>query len=234
VFNRQECSGMSSPFEFALICFTSLFAMINPFGIIPVFKPMTAGMSHRDARAIARRACMVAFLMLVLFAVAGKFLFDFFGISINSLKIVGGFIFFMLGYELLQARFSKLKYDNQRLKEDQAGFEDHSRDIAITPLAIPILCGPGAIANVIILMHASVTMTNKLMLFCAILSVMLINYFGLVGANRLLNVLGDSGNKVMMRIMGMIVMVIAVEFFLSGLKPVVVDIMNYVDAARIR
>lgn len=217
---------MNNSFEFALICFTSLFAMINPFGIIPVFKPMTAGMSHADAKAIARRACLVAFLILLVFAVAGKFLFDFFGISINSLKIVGGIIFFMLGYELLQAKFSKMKYDNVRLAKDRVEFEDHSKDIAITPLAIPILCGPGAIANVIILMHEGSSIPQKISLLGAILAVMLINYFGLVGANRLLDLLGDSGNKVMMRIMGMIVMVIAVEFFLSGARPVLIDILS--------
>lgn len=133
---------------------------------------------------------------------------------------MGGVIFFMLGYELLQAKISRMKTDQI---DD---IEVYSNDIAITPLAIPILCGPGAIANVIIFMHDGETLLQKIVLLGVIFVVIVINYAGLVGANRLLGFLGDSGNKVMMRIMGLIVMVIAVEFFFSGLTPIVRDMLN--------
>ncbi len=212
--------------EYTLLCFTALFAMINPFGIAPVFKPLTHGLTHAQAKSIAGRATLTAFIMLLFFAIAGKALFDFFGVSVNSLKIVGGIIFFMLGQELLQAKLSKMKHDNIRLQEDTQQLEEYSKDIAITPLAMPILCGPGAIANVIIFMHDGPTLGHKLGLILAMTAVLAINYFGLIGASRLLHLLGDSGNKVIMRIMGLIVMVIAVEFFFSGMKPMVVDILT--------
>lgn len=206
--------------EFALLCFTSLFAMINPFGVAPVFQPMTTDMTHQQSRQVALKASLTAFVILVIFALVGKFIFDFFAVSVNSLRIVGGVIFFLLGYELLQAKLSRMKTDQI---DD---LDSYSNDIAITPLAIPILCGPGAIANVIIFMHDGETFWHKLVLIGAIAAVMIINYLGLVGASRLLRFLGDSGNKVMMRIMGLIVMVIAVEFFFSGLTPIVQEMLH--------
>jgi len=211
---------MPDLWEFALLCFTSLFAMINPFGVAPVFQSMTTGMSHRQARHVALKASFTAFIILVIFALLGKFIFDFFSVSVNSLRVVGGVIFFMLGYELLQAKISRMKTDQV---DD---IETYSNDIAITPLAIPILCGPGAIANVIIFMHDGETLLHKLVLLGVISVVIIINYAGLVGASRLLHFLGDSGNKVMMRIMGLIVMVIAVEFFFSGLTPIVREMLH--------
>jgi len=202
--------------------------MINPFGIAPVFRPLTHGLNYQQANKIALRATLVAFFMLLFFAIAGKALFDFFGVSVNSLKIVGGIIFFMLGQELLQAKLSKMKHDNIRIQQDEEQMEEYSKDIAITPLAMPILCGPGAIANIIIFMHDSPTLGHKVGLIAALIAVLLINYCGLIGASRLLHFLGDAGNKVMMRIMGLIVMVIAVEFFFSGLKPVLIEILTEV------
>ncbi len=211
---------MHDLWEFALLCFTSLFVMINPFGVAPVFQSMTTNMSHQQARQVALKASLTAFVILVIFAILGKFIFDFFSVSVNSLRVVGGVIFFMLGYELLQAKISRMKTDQV---DD---IEGYSNDIAITPLAIPVLCGPGAIANVIIFMHDGETLLQKLVLLSVIAVVITINYAGLIGANRLLRFLGDSGNKVMMRIMGLIVMVIAVEFFFSGLTPIVRDMLK--------
>ena len=211
---------MHDLWEFALLCFTSLFVMINPFGVAPVFQSMTTNMSRRQARQVALKASLTAFVILVIFALLGKFIFDFFSVSVNSLRVVGGVIFFMLGYELLQAKISRMKTDQV---DD---IEGYSNDIAITPLAIPILCGPGAIANVIIFMHDGETLLQKIVLLGVIFVVMAINYAGLIGANRLLGFLGDSGNKVMMRIMGLIVMVIAVEFFFSGLTPIIQDMLK--------
>lgn len=207
-------------FEFGLLCFTALFAMVNPFGIAPVFQPMTHDMSRAQAQKVALRASVTALFLLVFFAVAGTFVFSFFGVSVSSLRIVGGIIFFLLGYELLQAKLSRMKTD--RIEDPDAW----SNDIAITPLAIPILCGPGAIANVIILMHDAAGAGQVAALLLAIVVVMIINYLGLVGASRMLGFLGDSGNKVMMRIMGLIVMVIAVEFFVAGITPVMQDILD--------
>lgn len=104
--------------EFGLLCFTALFAMVNPFGIAPVFQPMTHDMSRSQAQKVALRASLAALGLLIFFAVAGSFIFSVFGVSVSSLRIVGGIIFFVLGYELLQARLSRMKTD--RIEDPEA------------------------------------------------------------------------------------------------------------------
>ncbi len=99
-------------------------------------------------------------------------------------------------------------------------------DISITPLAIPMICGPGAITNAIVLMEDATTIERKIILFASIILVMLITYLILYSSSRIIKFLGQTGNNVMMRLMWLIVMVIAVEFFFSGLKPIVLDMMK--------
>jgi multiple antibiotic resistance protein len=207
--------------EFALLAFTSLFTMINPVGVLPVYTSLTAGMSDREAHRVAARASVTALLILFLFAFTGDFLFHFFQISVNSLKIVGGVIFFMVGYDMLQARLI-------RTRDDRETELEYAHDIAITPLAIPIICGPGALTMVIIFMRDYPDHVHRAVFLAIVFSVVLITFLFLIGAKKIVGVLGDNGNKVLMRIMGLIVMVISVEFFFSGLKPFVVDILSSV------
>lgn len=205
-------------FEFFLLTFTSLFTMMNPIGVIPVYIALTANHTKKEARFIAFKATFTAFIILTIFAFSGKFIFDFFSISVNSLKIVGGIIFFIMGYDMLLARISKTK----TASTEESG--DH--DIAITPLAIPIICGPGAITAVIVFMQESVNLEQKAILLVSVLTVILLTWIILLSARRIFDFLGDNGNKVLMRIMGLIVMVIAVEFFFGGLRPILQDILH--------
>ncbi len=210
---------MSTLLEFGLLSFTSLFTMVNPLGVIPLYIGMTSHLPARESQKIAAKATFMAAIILILFALTGKFLFDFFGISVHSLRIVGGVIFFIMGYEMLQARLSKTKHDNMSDKE-------FANDIAITPLAIPMICGPGAITTVIIFMNDSPTLLHKGLLFISVILICGLTYILLKSGKRIIQALGESGNKVLLRLMGLIVMVIAVEFFFSGLKPIVQDILN--------
>lgn len=205
-------------FEFAIFCFVSLFSMVNPFGTAPVFISMTADLSQAQARKVAFKASLTALVCLVLIAWTGESLFELFSISINSLRIVGGIVLILVGYEMLQAKLSRTKHDEESMKE-------YINDLAITPLGIPILCGPGAMAMVIILMNESDTVLKKASLMAAIVSIIALVFLSLVSAKRIMKLLGESGNKVLMRLMGLIVMLIAVEFFFSGLKPFLRDIL---------
>jgi len=205
--------------EFALLTFTSLFTMMNPIGVIPVYISLTEDMSVAESRHIALKATTTAFIILVLFAFSGKFIFDFFAISVNSLKIVGGIIFFIMGYDMLLARISKTK-------TAETGEDTTDQDIAITPLAIPIICGPGAITAVIVYMQGAVAIEQKGILLLSILLVTMLTWIILLSARKIFNFLGDNGNKVLMRIMGLIVMVIAVEFFFGGLTPILREILK--------
>ncbi len=206
---------MNENITIAVLYFTSFFTLINPLGVMPVFMTMTADLSTQERNKTARKAVIVAFLALLGFAFSGNILFDFFGISIDSFRIVGGIIFFLVGYDMLQARLGKTKIDSE------TEIKAYVNDISITPLAIPMICGPGAITNAIVLMEDSSNFEQKVILIGSIFLIMLITYIILLGASRISNFLGETGNKVLMRLMGLIVMVIAVEFFFAGLKPII-------------
>ena len=207
---------MEDLLPFALLCFTSL---TNPLGTMPVFLTMTNGMNDHERKAIVRRATIVSFITLMVFTFSGQFLFKFFGISSNGFRIAGGFIIFKIGFDMLQARYS-----NAKLKEEEV--KTYADDISITPLAIPMLCGPGAIANAIMLMDDASTLSLKGTLIGIIALVYFITFLILQASTRLVRILGETGNNVMMRLMGLILMVIAVECFVSGLKPILIDILR--------
>ena len=210
---------MEDLLPFALLCFTSFFTLTNPLGTMPVFLTMTNGMNDHERKAIVRRATIVSFITLMVFTFSGQFLFKFFGISSNGFRIAGGFIIFKIGFDMLQARYS-----NAKLKEEEV--KTYADDISITPLAIPMLCGPGAIANAIMLMDDASTLSLKGTLIGIIALVYFITFLILQASTRLVRILGETGNNVMMRLRGLILMVIAVECFVSGLKPILIDILR--------
>ena len=100
-------------FEFALLSFISLFTMVNPIGVIPVYTAMTAKLSPQESHRVARKASLTALFILLAFALTGQWIFRFFSISTNSLRVVGGVIFFLMGYEMLQARLSRTQFDDE-------------------------------------------------------------------------------------------------------------------------
>ncbi|MCX6169196.1 MAG: NAAT family transporter [Ignavibacteriales bacterium] len=205
---------MDRIFQFSLLAFTSLFTMVTPFGVIPLFSTLTAEMSSGEVRKIALKGVATAFTIIVIFAFAGNFIFDFFHISINGLKIVGGVLFFMSGYDMLNAKIKSTK-------EEEGNHSEFMNDFAITPLGIPMICGPGTITVTIVLFSDARNLTEKAILFSVVIVVLLITFLMLVSSRKILSVLGHSGNKVFMRIMGLIVMMIAVELMFGGLTPLV-------------
>ena len=205
--------------QFTLLAFTSLFTMVTPFGIIPFFSSLTSKMELMAVHKIAFKGVLTAFVIMVLFAFTGNFIFDFFHISVNGLRIVGGILFFLSGYDMLQAKLNRMKEEGQSLTE-------FVNEFAITPLGIPIICGPGSITMTIVLFNDTRNLNEKLILLAVIIVVLSITYLILIGSRTILKVLGDNGNKVLMRIMGLILMVIAVELMFSGLKPIVREMIS--------
>ena len=210
---------METIIPFALLCFTSFFTLTNPLGTMPVFLTMTNGLSDDERKRIIKRATITSFLILIGFTFCGQFLFKFFGISTNGFRIAAGIIILKIGYDMLQARYS-----NAKLKEDE--IKAYANDISITPLSIPMLCGPGAIANGIILMSDASDWTLKSTLVGVIGLVYILTYIILRLSTRLVRIIGETGNNVMMRLMGLILMVIAVDCFVGGVKPILTDILQ--------
>ncbi|WP_341217180.1 MarC family protein [uncultured Wocania sp.] len=210
---------MSDIVAFGVLSFTSFFTLINPFGTMPIFMTMTADLNQSHRTKTAKKASIVSFITIIIFAFSGQLLFNFFGISVNSFRIVGGVIFFLMGMDMLQARLGKVKLKDSEIKT-------YVNDISVTPLAIPMICGPGALTNAIVMMEDANTIEKKSVLIFSIFIVILLTYLILYSSSRIIKILGETGINVMMRLMGLIVMVIAVEFFFSGLKPIILDILN--------
>lgn len=210
---------MTSLLPFAFICLTSFFTLANPLGTMPVFLSMTQGLDSTQRAHIIRRATIIAFIILLGFTIGGQLLFTLFGISTNGFRIAAGFIILKIGFDMLQAKYSSVKLKQEEVKV-------YANDISITPLAIPMLCGPGAIANAIMLMDEANTWQLKATLIISIALIYILTYFILRFSNRIDKLLGETGNNVMMRLMGLILMVIAVECFVNGLRPILVDIIS--------
>lgn len=209
----------SSLLPFAFICFTSFFTLTNPLGTMPIFLTMTQGMDNAQRNQIVKRATIISFLTLLAFTVCGQFLFKFFGISTNGFRIAAGIIILKIGYDMLQARFTHTKLKDEEIKA-------YANDISITPLSIPLLCGPGAIANGIMLMDDADNWQMMVILFSSIAIIYILTYFILRASTKLIDIIGETGNNVMMRLMGLILMVIAVECFVGGLKPILIQIIQ--------
>lgn len=210
---------METIIPYALLCFTSFFTLANPLGTMPVFLTMTKGLDEGERSHIVKRATIISFLILISFTFCGQFLFKFFGISTNGFRIAAGIIILKIGYDMLQAR-----YTNTKLKDEE--IKAYANDISITPLSIPMLCGPGAIANGIILMDDADSWMLKVTLVSVIAIVYILTYIILRLSTRLVKFMGETGNNVMMRLMGLILMVIAVECFVGGMKPILIDIIH--------
>ncbi|MDE6278528.1 MAG: MarC family protein [Paramuribaculum sp.] len=210
---------MESLLPFAFICLTSFFTLTNPLGTMPVFLAMTRGLGEDERKEIVKRSTMISFIILISFTFCGQLLFTLFGISANGFRIAAGFIILKIGFDMLQAKYSNTKLSDEEVKE-------YSRDISITPLSIPMLCGPGAIANGIMMMDTATTLSMKTILVVSIALIYVLTYFILRFSSKLVKYIGETGNNVMMRLMGLILMVIAVECFVNGLRPILVSVIH--------
>lgn len=213
-------SNISDLLTIGLLYFTSFFSLINPLGSMPVFITMTADLDRKARLNTALKAVLTAFITIMIFAFGGQLLFQFFGISVDSFRVVGGIIFFMMGYDMLNARLSSLKsIDRDEVKK-------YVDDISITPLGIPMIAGPGAITNAIVLMQDSESFALKVVLILTVLLTMILTYMIYASGSSIIKFLGETGNKIMLKLMGLIVMVIAVEFFFAGLTPIIRNILK--------
>lgn len=210
---------METLLPFAFMSFASFFTLANPLGTMPVFLTMTRTLSEEQRANIVKRATIISLIILLAFTFTGQFLFSFFGISANGFRMAAGILIFKIGFDMLQAQYTSTK-----LNEDE--IRSYVNDISITPLAIPMLCGPGAIANGIMLMDQASTLAMQATLVIVIFVVYILSYIILRFSTRLLPILGETGNNVMMRLMGLILMVIAVEVFINGLRPVLASIIH--------
>lgn len=161
----------------------------------------------------------ISFITLLAFTFSGQFLFKFFSISTNNFRIAASFIILKIGYDMLQARFTNTKLKNKEIKT-------YANDIPSLRFPFPCFADRGSIANGIMLMNDTNTWTIKGILIGMIALIYFITYLILRNSTRLVSILGKTVNNVMMRLMGLILMVIAVKCFVSELKPILIDIIQ--------
>ena len=206
---------------FALLCLTSLLAIINPLSAMPMYLALTDGYTAERRGRTVRSAMLTALVVLVVFALLGGAIFQLFGITIHAFRIAGGIIFFGIGMDMLQAKRSRVKTTEE---EELEGLE--KGEVGVTPLGIPMISGPGAITTVMVLMTQARTPATIGVVFAAIVVVLAITWVTLHAAPRLVGFFGQTGLNVMTRIMGLLVTVIAVQYIVDGARPILIDVLR--------
>ena len=194
--------------ELAITAFATLFVMIDPIGISPLFVALTSGMEPKQRRAVARRACFTAFLLLSLFGLAGEVLLGAIGISMAAFRISGGLLLFLTAIDMLFER---------RTKRREKAIED-ANDPSVFPLATPLIAGPGALATMILLMgEAQSWQAMGIVQLVMMLVVSLVFALSLMGAS-ISRLLGHTGINVLTRLFGMLLAALSVQFVIDGLR----------------
>ena len=210
---------------FALFSLSSLFAVIDPLGCIPFFSGQTAGMGLAAKRRVLIRALLVSLALLLLFAYAGNLVLHAFGITVDAFRIAGGVIFFGIGLDMLQSRPRRWRTGLNRAyeadhKADEEDFEHQGdADPSVTPLAIPMIAGPGSITTVMVLRAEAASPAGVATVAGAVVAILLLTGFILWTADRVLLRLGQTGMKIVEKLMGLLVTVIAVQLILNGVTP---------------
>lgn len=205
--------------DYIFIAFPAMFVILNPFSAASSFLTLTASQSEAEQMHTAKKACITAFVVLVLFALTGHVIFKMFNITLQAFRIAGGIIMFIIGLNMLNMRPTRIKQTEEEMEE---GLQ--RTDVAIVPLGIPMLSGPGAITTVMVLMTEidkkstwnGILQMSGLFVSCA-LSLFLI-YFIMIHSRKLMEWLKVTGVGVMTRIMGLILTVIATQFVINGVR----------------
>ena len=203
--------------EFVLF-FVSLFSIVNPFSSIPTFVSLTGDIPKRERRAMITLTSAAVFVILAMSYVAGQGLLRFFSISVPSLRVAGGLVIFGMAWSMLHARISHAKQTPEEAEEAAASTERSA--IAVVPLAMPILAGPGAISLMIIAAGQSVGMKSHVSVLLAALILSASIWMILQAAGPIAKALGKTGMNVATRFMGLILAATAVEFITSGLAEI--------------
>ena len=200
--------------RFSVLALSSIFFLVDPFAALPTFLAVTAGADAQRRRKMAWKASVTALVVLSAFAIAGQYIFRMFGITLPAFEIAGGIILLLIGLDMLEAKRSPTQESTEETTEAA-----QKEDAGIVPLGIPMLAGPGAISSVMVLVGQVPTLWNWEMgaILGSIALTSLISYWVLAGASRVRTVLGETGIRILVRIMGLLLVALAMQFFVNGL-----------------
>lgn len=202
-----------------LSTFVTLFVVIDPPGCAPIFAGLTSGASHREAIAIALRATFVATLILLAFALVGIRLLAGLHIELDAFRIAGGMMLFLIALEMV---FEKRTRRREERAEQVLHDPDHApvEDIAVFPMAMPMMAGPGSIATVMLLMARATGWDSKLVVLAALAAVMALTLAALAAAGPLMRLLGTRVEGVITRVLGVLLAALAVQYVIDGVRGV--------------
>ncbi len=198
---------------FGATAMASIFAIVDPLGVIPFFSVLTEDMTGIQKRDVISKSCLVATTTLGVFAVFGQWIFDAFGFTIPAFEIAGGILLFGIAFEMLNGERPRTKMTESERTETL-----EREDVGVIPLGIPLLAGPGAITTVMIYMsHPVADPMDKMFIFAGILVAVLTTFFLMHYADRIFERIGRTGTKAIGRIMGLLLAAIAIQFIINGI-----------------
>jgi len=202
-----------SPLQLGLVALSSLFFLVDPIATIPVFLFMTSNAGQGERSRMARSAALTCFFVLSGFSIAGSVLFRLLGITLPAFQTAGGIILLLVGLDMVQARRSGTKEVAGEAEEAAV-----KSDAGIVPLGMPMLAGPGAISNVVVLVGQASHWWETVTVYTAIALVSLSCYFILAGADRVRRLMSETSIHILTRIMGMLITALAVQFIATGVR----------------
>jgi multiple antibiotic resistance protein len=200
--------------RFSVLALSSIFFLVDPFAAIPSFLAITQSVDEERRKRMARKAAMTCFIVLTSFALAGQLIFRMFGITLPAFEIAGGLILLLIGLDMLEAKRSPTQEAHGDTEEGAA-----KEDAGIVPLGIPMLAGPGAISSVMVLVGTVPSLWHWEMgaVLGAIVVTAVLSYWILAGAGRVRSFMGETGIRILVRIMGLLLVALAMQFFVNGL-----------------
>jgi multiple antibiotic resistance protein len=198
--------------RFSLLALSSIFFLVDPFAALPTFLAVTADQDNARRVRTARKASLTAFIILTAFALAGSYIFRVFGITLPAFEIAGGIILLLIGLDMLQGKRSPTQ--ESRGETEAAATKD---DAGIVPMGIPMLAGPGAITAVMVLVGQAQTPWQMAAILGAITVTAAVSFLVLGSATRVASAMGETGIRILVRIMGLLLVALAVQDFVNGL-----------------
>jgi multiple antibiotic resistance protein len=200
--------------RFSVLALSSIFFLVDPFAAIPSFLAITESADPARRTRMARKGALTCFIVLTCFAVGGQLIFKMFGITLPAFEVAGGLILLLIGLDMLEARRSPTQETTGDTEEAAA-----KEDAGIVPLGIPMLAGPGAISSVMVLVGQVPSLWHWEMgaILGSITVTSLVSYWVLAGAGRVRQVMGETGIRILVRIMGLLLVALAMQFFVNGI-----------------
>jgi multiple antibiotic resistance protein len=200
--------------RFSLLALSSIFFLVDPFAAIPSFLAITESADAARRKRMARKGAITCFIVLTTFAIAGQLIFRMFGITLPAFEIAGGLILLLIGLDMLEARRSPTQETHGDTEEATT-----KEDAGIVPLGIPMLAGPGAISSVMVLVGQVPTLWHWEMaaILGSITITAVVAYFVLAAASRVRQVMGETGIRILVRIMGLLLVALAMQYFVNGI-----------------